>query len=577
MGVAVKQISIKQSENNYISKPIGADAEFVDIDPTHTLADKAPQWDGKAPVKHAVNNNTYGLSTENLYGHSKVVDVTDSRITDSAAAASAKSVYDGLANKVNLNMIADDFDSSKNYEVDEYVIYNSLLYKCKTNHLGSWDSTHFKQTTVSKEFGAGGTTLVRKPSVSIGTYTYNGSAQGPVISGLNENIVVSNATGVDAGTYTLTLSLRNTNTMYWNDLSNAPLTYEYTINKANQNLVASPENIVLNSDNANATVEITGAQTTLLVNSGYDSTIVTPSISNTTVVINGLRKTGNTSITIQAIENNNYKTGTVIIEIASSFDIPLVSWTTGTNAQITAMIEGYYNGDLTLDDIKSVWSLGDARTIHLSAMEAENGVEESHRAQDVEMVIIDFNKGQLKEPINPGTDKEIAAPLITINQKDCLMDSECADPSKLKYGMYNSEAGFMYSEDLPEEDRYWEKSERRAWCNDTYINAFPDYIKELNREVRHYKDNENYITDKAFLLSKNEIKRDPDAWNEVYEYYSYGNKEKNPEYKDSSISDIYYLRSDPDWINICYICDGSSSISSDSGTNYYGIAPAMCL
>lgn len=43
--MAIKQVSIKQSDGTYSSYDIGANANNIYIDENHTLADKAPIWD----------------------------------------------------------------------------------------------------------------------------------------------------------------------------------------------------------------------------------------------------------------------------------------------------------------------------------------------------------------------------------------------------------------------------------------------------------------------------------------------------------------------------------------------------
>ena len=39
----------------------------------------------------------------------------------------------------------------------------------------------------------------------------------------------------------------------------------------------------------------------------------------------------------------------------------LVSWSEGMDEEITNMINAYRNGEISLDDIKSVWETGDVR------------------------------------------------------------------------------------------------------------------------------------------------------------------------------------------------------------------------
>ena len=46
--------------------------------------------------------------------------------------------------------IAEEFDTSKNYDVGDIVMYDKKLYKCISSHsAGAWVSADFKETTVS--------------------------------------------------------------------------------------------------------------------------------------------------------------------------------------------------------------------------------------------------------------------------------------------------------------------------------------------------------------------------------------------------------------------------------------------
>ena len=80
-----------------------------------------------------------------------------------------------------------------------------------------------------------GTKIVQKPTISGNSFTYNGSAQGPTITwatGMSDNCIITNATKTDAGSYTLTIALKNSTSMVWSDMTTADITYNYTIAKA---------------------------------------------------------------------------------------------------------------------------------------------------------------------------------------------------------------------------------------------------------------------------------------------------------------------------------------------------------
>lgn len=163
----------------------------------------------------------------------------------------------------------------------------------------------------------------------------------------------------------------------------------------------------------------------------------------------------------------------------------LVPWSTGTDQQIEAMVDSYYAGYITLEQIRSVWSVGDSRNITLSAMSATY-VNESHASQTVQLTIIGFDHDDLVTPIN-GKNKA----LITVQLKDCL-----------------NEKGKIHGDNLSLV--LWRGCNRRTWCNNTFKNSIPSVIRDLIKDVNKI----NYITksssistthDSCFLLSETEI------------------------------------------------------------------------
>lgn len=114
-------------------------------------------------------------------------------------------------------------------------------------------------TTLVDITGGGGTTIVQKPTVTVGTYTYNGTAQGPTITGLDtDHCTVTNATKTDAGTYTLTISLKNTSTMVWSDITTADITAEYTIAKKSVTIPTVSGSFTYDGTEKTATIGSTG-------------------------------------------------------------------------------------------------------------------------------------------------------------------------------------------------------------------------------------------------------------------------------------------------------------------------------
>lgn len=159
------------------------------------------------------------------------------------------------------------------------------------------------------------------------------------------------------------------------------------------------------------------------------------------------------------------------INLTRGKNIELVAWSSGTDKQIAAMVQGYYDGDVTLDQIQSVWKVGDVRNVSLSAM-AATGVGESHRAQTVQLAIADFNHDDLTTAIG---DKTKA--LLTWTQKDCLRAANVSDTG----GSTNGEHGHMNSSNTNANG--WRGCARRTWCNNVYLKALPANLQALIKPV----------------------------------------------------------------------------------------------
>lgn len=213
--------------------------------------------------------------------------------------------------------------------------------------------------------GGGGTTIVQKPTVSVGTYTYDGTAQGPTITwdaGMADNCVVTNATKTDAGTYTLTIALKNASKMIWDDFTTADLTYEYTIQKADQTITLSSNAVTLDPEHLTSTVTISGAQGTISVTSS-DASIATATVNGSAVTISNVSETsGNATITVSAAATTNYEGATASISVICAFvqkqtftvtldlaDSNPDTWCTRTEGTVTEVSPG--GGENEIDEL----------------------------------------------------------------------------------------------------------------------------------------------------------------------------------------------------------------------------------
>ena len=270
----------------------------------------------------------------------------------------------------------------------------------------------------------------------------------------------------------------------------------------------------------------------------------------------------------------------------------LVAFDTGTDSEIAAMINGYYDGTFTLADIQSVWDVGDTRDISRSAIAASGGsgdgawtVGESHIAQTATIQILDFAHDDLTT-----AEGEITKALITVDLKDCLNDGT------------DAENGYMGLAGTSPYPYLWQYSARRAWCNNGFYNALPGYIKNLVKPVdkltgRYGGPTLGTTSDKVFFLSEYEIygsvlyskepsQADPRYEGSQYELYeTAANRYKGPAWTQGANSAPYWERS-PQALNdnpsyyqfCCRVEQGGQQGSNSADTNEFNsIAPAFCM
>ena len=169
----------------------------------------------------------------------------------------------------------------------------------------------------------GGMEIIQIPSVVGDSFTYNGIAQGPTITGLDStHCTVTGETAVNAGTYTMTIALNDPSSMVWSDLTTADKTYSYTIAKANQTLTLSKNSVTLDANTLTDTVTVSGASTSLSATSS-DDTVASASVSGSTVTISNVnQKTGTATISISAAADANHNASAAVsVSVTATFSI----------------------------------------------------------------------------------------------------------------------------------------------------------------------------------------------------------------------------------------------------------------
>lgn len=295
--------------------------------------------------------------------------------------------------------------------------------------------------------------------------------------------------------------------------------------------------------------------------------------------------TGETTVT--ATDSENTATDKVTIEeFNKTYEVKLsffkiVTFANGTDEEIKAMIEAHYANKI---NIRDYWAVGDKRTVHLSAMSA-TGVDESHREQDVQFAIADFDHDELTTTINGHTKAA-----VTLTQVDCLMDANNA--SNPVNGSNNTENGYMNSSNTNVGG--WKDCARRTWCNNVYFNALPSTIKNAVKSVNKKTSAGNQSStikiteDKVFLLSEIEIYGTDlhgntsgsffgEGWRYTY-YETTSNRYKNPKLSSSFNSCAYWQRSPRSSTSPAFcIVDNDGSAGGSRASNANGLAPCLCI
>ena len=252
-------------------------------------------------------------------------------------------------------------------------------------------------------------------------------------------------------------------------------------------------------------------------------------------------------------------TGSDVVSATPNIPVQLVPWSTATEDQIVAMVDAYYNDEITLDEVKSVWAVGDTRTMQLSAM-ASGYVSESHEVQAVELTIIDFDHDDLTTYVNIKTKA-----LVTVQLKNCLNNKGYMNSARTTSGG-------------------WEGINRRNWCNYIFKNAIPSIISNSIKSVnkKNYKVyNDTTITttsDYCFFLSETEVfgtntNSAGSTEGTQYEYY----KTSSNRVKQVNGSNYFWWLRSPSLSTYFCTVNGSSYSNNDLADNFNGLCPAFCL
>ena len=178
--------------------------------------------------------------------------------------------------------------------------------------------------------------------------------------------------------------------------------------------------------------------------------------------------------------------------------VEIVTFTDGTDEQIAAMLNAYYNDQLSWEDMG--WAVGDVRKIHMSTLDLPNPNSSSSLADtDITLVIIGHDHTDLATSIN-GHDKAC----ITVQTRECIGS----------LGSWNGTEGSIYIDGSSSKDTSftkWSNLYMRTYLNDKVLGAIPNTFSSMIKPSKHYRhttyngSGSEEVTDNIFLPSYPEV------------------------------------------------------------------------
>lgn len=135
------------------------------------------------------------------------------------------------------------------------------------------------------------------------------------------------------------------------------------------------------------------------------------------------------------------------------------TWSTGTDAEIAAMIQ---MADEGLINLKEYWAVGQERKVTLSAMEA-TGVGESHVAQEATLVLMDSACTGFTLATTTSGGK--TNPDFIVGLKNSLLETGYMNPSGT-----NANG--------------WSGCARRTWCNNVFRPSIPSSLRGIFKQFK---------------------------------------------------------------------------------------------
>lgn len=400
-----------------------------------------------------------------------------------------------------------------------------------------------------------------------------------------ENVnILGTKTAIDAGTYSLTFSLKDIDTSKWesqidNSSNSEVLTpeisenridsinWEWNIYKALNNATVDKTSLNMDFDNRITTITVSNSPGDFTVISS-DANICTVSKSGNTITVNAI-KNGSATIYIKWTNLKNYNDKTISINVTVS-DMP--STTLNDNSFTT--VQKVTKAGLA----PNYWNVGDKIGTLINGLVGNLQINDIYYA-----FILGFNHNA---SIEGGNSIHFQIGKNAAGMNIAFVDSQ--------YNNTSSSAAFCMNISNTNNGGWYSSYMRQTICS-AFLNAFYPSIKSIITACIKYTDNtgggedtaSNVTTtsDKIWLLSEFEIfgtrhfaNSTEQNYQQQYDYYKNGNSKIKSKHNDTTVSCYWWLRSPVTTISKAFCLVGTNGGYVNNYANYSeGFAPGFVV
>ena len=223
-------------------------------------------------------------------------------------------------------------------------------------------------------------------------------------------------------------------------------------------ITLSTHMVTLDAEHMTATVDITSVSGQILDVHTFDSTVATVSFNSSynRITITSTGKAGTVHIGIAVNSTPVYDYINDFIYVTADFPaLQTVSWASGSDDQIAAMVTADRNGDI---DLRDYWDVGDERTVVLSSIAQYSSLGDAQPIQPITFVLL--HKGGDNDDYR-----------FIVGTKECL-----------------SELGKMNTLNSATK---WSATPRCTWCDDCFRPAIPQTFRSIFKQWTVYMSQKN--------------------------------------------------------------------------------------